>query len=114
LKVINSNNGLVLANRADVANTLLSRMKGLLGRKSLGPGEGLVITPCVSIHTFGMRFGIDVIFFDGANRAVAVLSEVKPYRATRLYPSAAGVIELPSGTLKSSPVDIGDELEFIP
>jgi len=114
LKIINRKNGLVLAHNAGLADTFFKRMKGLLGRASLPPGEGLIIRPCISVHTFGMKFSIDAVFFDGSNKAIAVLRGLVPSRTTRFYPSAAGVIELPSGTLDVSPVDPGDELEFIP
>jgi uncharacterized protein len=113
LKIINRTNGLVLAQDAGLADTIFKRMKGLLGKSSLSPGEGLVIRPCISIHTFGMKFAIDVVFFDGSNKAVAVLHHLKPLRATRLFTSATGVIELPAGTLDVSPVEPGDELEFV-
>jgi len=114
LKIINRNNGLVLANDAGLADTFFKRMKGLLGRTSLPQGEGLIIKPCISVHTFGMKFAIDAVFFDSSHKAVAVLRGLVPSRATRFYTSAAGVIELPSGTLDISPVEPGDELEFIP
>lgn len=114
MKVINRTNGCVLAAEAGIAATIFSRMKGLLGRSSLEEGEGLVITPCMSIHTFGMRFAIDAVFFDGSNKAVAVLRRLKPNRASRIYPSARGVIELPAGALEGAPVEPGDELGFIP
>lgn len=114
MKVINRTNGRVLATAAGVATSVFGRMKGLLGRPSLDEGEGLVITPCISIHTFGMRFAIDAVFFNSSKKAVAVLRGLKPNRATRLYPSASGVLELPAGVLDSAPVEPGDELEFIP
>jgi uncharacterized membrane protein (UPF0127 family) len=112
LKVTNKKNGRVLAFEAGLADTVFGRMKGLLCRASLQPGEGLVLTPCVSIHTFGMKFVIDAVFYDGSRKAVAVLHRIKPNRATRFYPSAAGVLELPAGTLEESAVEVGDELEF--
>ncbi len=114
MKIINRTNGRVLATDAGVAASIFSRMKGLLGRHSLGEGEGLVIIPCLSIHTFFMRFAIDAVFFDGSNKAVAVLHRLKPNRATRIYPAASGVLELPAGVLEESSVEPGDELEFIP
>ena len=65
MRAINSTRNRELAGSLTVADKLLLRMKGLLGRKSLDHGEGLWIKPCMGIHTFGMRFPIDVIFLIG-------------------------------------------------
>ncbi len=112
LKVVNRSKGVVLAERASLARTPLQRMKGLLGREALAPGDALVITPCAAVHTFGMRFPIDIVFYDRNNRAVAAVSNMKPFRMSAWYPRAKGVIELPAGTLESQTLDMGDLLEF--
>jgi uncharacterized membrane protein (UPF0127 family) len=112
LKITNRSKGVVLAVRAELAQKLTARMKGLLGRSSLEAGEGLVISPCSSIHTFGMRFPIDAVFFDREDRAVAVIRDLKPYRVSGWYPRARGVLELPAGTLTGLSLEVGDELEF--
>lgn len=109
----NTTTGDVIADNAGQADTTLARMKGLLGRSGMEPGEALVITPCVSIHTIGMRFPIDVVFFDASYKAVKALKHIKPNRLTTLYMSAKGVIELPAGTLDRSPVNEGDEIEIV-
>jgi uncharacterized membrane protein (UPF0127 family) len=87
-------------------------MQGLLGRKSLQPGEGLLITPCMGIHTFAMRFPIDVLFIDKRNIVIAAIRNLRPNRLTRLYPGASGVIELPVGTLDVTETRAGDLIEF--
>jgi uncharacterized membrane protein (UPF0127 family) len=112
LKVENRTRNLLLASDAELADSLASRMKGLLGRDSLGPGGGMVITPCTSIHTFGMRFPIDAIFYDRHNRALAVIKCLMPYRLSGWHPRARGVIELPAGTLTEAPVEPGDLLDI--
>jgi hypothetical protein len=112
LTITNRTKGCILAEKAGIADTLASRMKGLLGRKGLDPGEALVIIPCISIHTVGMRFPIDAVFFGRDNKAVATLRHMKPYRLSGLYTSARGVIELPAGTLDRSPVDVGDLIDM--
>lgn len=94
------------------ANSLLARLKGLLGRSSLPPGEALLIKPCNGIHTFGMRFAIDVLFLDRENRVVAVTKELKPNRLTRLYLHAASVLELPAGTVEATATAIGNQIEI--
>jgi uncharacterized protein len=112
VKVVNRSKGVVLAERACLARNTLERMKGLLGKEALAPGEALVITPCAAVHTFGMRYPIDVVFYDRSNRAVAAVPNLRPFRLTGWYPRAKGAIELPAGTLGSMPLDTGDQLEF--
>jgi len=112
LKITNLSKNSVLADQASMATSLFSRMKGLLGKDSLMPGEGLAISPCSSIHTFGMRFSIDAAFYDRDYRVIAVISGLRPYRASGWYPRARGVVELPAGTIRAALVSVGDELLF--
>ena len=113
VKILNKSKNTILAGKAELAENIGARMKGLLGRRSLGQGEALVIRPCASIHTFGMRFTIDAVFFDKDNKAIAALHDLKPFRISGLYPKAKGVVEVPAGTLLGSQLAVGDELEFI-
>ena len=94
------------------ATTVLSRMKGLLGKNSLNEGEGLLIKPCKVVHTFGMKFPIDVIFLDNNNFVIAVSKELPPNRLTPVYMRAAAVIELPAGTLEATTTAVGNQLEI--
>ena len=66
--------------RAEVARTFLRRAVGLIGRKSLPPGEGLLILRCNAIHTFFMRFPIDATFLDANDRVVKVVRNIRPWR----------------------------------
>jgi uncharacterized protein len=86
---------------------------GLLGRDGLSEGAALVIRPCNSIHTFFMRFDIDVAFLAKDGRVVRVIPAMKPWRATRVYPSAAMAVELPSQTLARTGTREGDVLLFV-
>lgn len=106
--------GTVLAERAEVAASLLSRMVGLLGRPGLAPGEALVIPRCQSIHMCGMRFPIDAVFVDRAWRVVAHYEDLRPWRLTRLVRSAWAVIELPAGTVRKAGLERGDQLHVRP
>lgn len=89
---------------------MATRMKGLLGRKELPEGTGLIIDPCNSIHTFFMQFPIDVIFTDSQDRVVKVLKDMGPWRLSWIYFRAQKVIELPAGTVTRLPVEPGDQL----
>ena len=66
--------------KAKVARTMFARMKGLIGMKSLPPGEGLLILHCNSIHTFFMSFAIDATFLDRDDRVVKTVRGIKPWR----------------------------------
>jgi len=112
MKITNKSKNVVLAEKASVARDLFARMKGLLGKNTLPKGEGLAITPCTSIHTFGMRFPIDAAFYDRGYKVVALIRGLKPYRASGWHPTAKGVLELPAGTLTNESLEVGDELYF--
>lgn len=103
--------GKTLAQRLTVAETFLNRLKGLLGRKELAPGDGLWIKPCNSVHTFGMRFPIDIVFLDRNMQVVAVARGVVPGRAA-LRSKASSVLELPVGTLDTTGTVIGNYVEI--
>ena len=84
---------------AEVADTAQSRTKGLLGRDSLPAGEGLILEPCRLIHTFMMRFAIDVVFYDRGLRVTRAVSDVRPSRFAWGGWRARTTLELPAGTL---------------
>jgi uncharacterized protein len=112
MKAINEATGKNIADNLVVAGTLLARMKGLLGRNSLPSGEGLLIKSCMGIHTFGMKYPLDIVFLNRENRVVAVKRNMPPNRVTGLCFSASSVLELPVGTLDSSETSPGDTIVF--
>jgi uncharacterized protein len=89
-------NGDVVCDRCVVAASPFSRMKGLLGRSELRPGEGLLLRPASAIHTFFMRFPIDAVFLDRDWRVVGISGDVAPWR-TAGRKGAKAVLELPAG-----------------
>ena len=89
-------NGDVVCDRCVVAASPFSRMKGLLGRSELRPGEGLLLRPASAIHTFFMRFPIDAVFLDRDWRVVGIAGDVAPWR-TAGRKGAVAVLELPAG-----------------
>lgn len=74
----------------------LERMRGLLWRPALAPGQGLLIAPCNSVHTFGMRYAIDVVFLDREGRVLKVYPALKPLRMA-MARGARQVIEMAAG-----------------
>ena len=88
--------GSVVCERCEVADSVLTRMKGLLGRSSLGTGEGLLIRPASSIHMFFMRFPIDAVFLDRTLRVIGIAESLRPWRVAGRR-GARAVLELPAG-----------------
>jgi len=100
LQVLNVTRGTTLASQLETALTGPTRRKGLLGRDGLQPGSGLWIAPCESVHTFFMRFPIDLVYLDGKKRVRKVRSRVDPWRLSGCL-TARSVLELPAGTIRA-------------
>jgi uncharacterized membrane protein (UPF0127 family) len=111
LRVSNQTRNTVLATSMEVANTDSKRRKGLLGREGLSSGGGLWICPCEAVHTFWMRFPIDLVYLDRKNRIRKLVDEVRPWRLSACL-RAHSVLELPSGTIRATQTQPGDILEF--
>ncbi len=108
--VYNQTKGTFLAFRVSVADSILSRLIGLLGRRSLNPDGGVWIVPANAIHTIGMLFSFDVVMIDKDFRVVSVTEMVKPFRVILPKLRAESVIELPAHTIFRSRTEIGDQL----
>ena len=91
-----NDDGTVVCEHCLLAETWFTRLRGLLGRKGLAEGEGLLLRPASSIHTAFMRFTIDAVFIDRENRIVKVASELRPWRMAACRGSRA-VLELSAG-----------------
>jgi len=105
----NITRGTILASSLEVADTGPARNKGLLNREGLTPGGGLWIVPCQSVHTFFMRFPIDLVYIDGRKRVRKVRSAIGPGRISFCL-TAQSVIELPAGTIQQTQTQRGDSL----
>jgi len=108
LRVVNTRRDLELGSRIGLANTWLGRLRGLTGRSAPGAGEGLLLTPCRSIHMYGIRYPLDVVFLDAAGAVVAMYPSLRPGARTRWHWDAMHALELPAGTLESSVTAVGD------
>lgn len=111
-RLINTDDGLEVLPSVKVADTISARIFGLLGRRRMSDGEGLVIPRCSGIHTLFMRFGIGLIFVDDENVVVSVRREVKPWRIA-VERDAHGVIECRAGSPALERVKPGDRLELV-
>jgi len=101
--------GRVVCHRCEVADRPLPRLRGLLGRRGLGPGEGMLIRPAPSVHTFFMRFPIDVVFLDRSLTVVKVVHGLRAWRAAGGR-RAVAALELPAGTAVAAGIQAGDVL----
>jgi uncharacterized protein len=103
--------GRVLCERCTVADRPHTRLRGLLGRPGLLPGEGLLLRPSPSIHTWFMRFPIDAVFVDADGTVVRIAGDLRPWRAAGRR-GARAVLELPAGECERHGLKPGDRLLF--
>ena len=108
----NANAGCVLAERVGIAATAKARAIGLLRHKELPVGEGLWIVPSRGVHTWGMRFAIDVVALDAGGRVIDLAANMKPWRIRLPRAGCVGVLELSAGTIAASGTRIGDAIVF--
>ena len=103
-----------LATHITLAATHWSRFCGLMctATAEFGPGNGLWIVPCRGVHSFAMKFPIDVIYLDRRKCVVHIEENLRPWRIARLSFETASVLELPAGTLRSSRTTVGDEIDI--
>ena len=101
----------MLADRADVADTSAKRRTGLLKHSKLDPGEGLWIAPTEGVHTFGMKFPIDVVFLSKKKKILKIRPNMVRRRIA-LSLRAYSVLELPAGTIEATATETGDTLTF--
>jgi hypothetical protein len=111
MRVLNITRQTEIGTHIEVADTSARRNKGLLGRAGLGAGEGLWIVPCEAVHTFAMKFAIDLIYLDRKHRVVKVRQAVRPGRISGAF-RAHSVIELAPGVIAASRTQKGDELQL--
>lgn len=104
--------GDVICRKMIVASGLLDRMKGLMFSEELPDCDGFLINPCNSIHTFFMRYPLDVVFLDSDFKVVKVMYDLAPWRMTGIYFKSSQVLEMKAGTLKKN-ITPGDKLEAI-
>jgi uncharacterized membrane protein (UPF0127 family) len=95
--------------RIEIAQDMISRVKGLIGKRALLAGEGLFIPRCSSIHTFGMQIALDVVFVSVDMRIMKLVHGLRKNRFCACW-NAAGVLELPVGMISTSRSEVGDRI----
>ena len=108
----NTSTGQVIADCVGVAATRADRAVGLLSRNGLNPGEALWIVPSRGVHTWGMRFPIDIVALDGSGVVIDCVSSLKPWRIRLPRRGTAGVLELEAGRLQASGTTLGHRILF--
>lgn len=110
MRIFNKTKNRPLVFNLSIAESFIDRLKGLLGRKHLPDGEGVLLKPCCQIHTWFMKFPIDVLFLDKNYLVRHIIRNLKPFRISGIYFKAQNVVELPSGTIEKTKTEVGDLL----
>jgi uncharacterized membrane protein (UPF0127 family) len=107
--VIKRSSGIVICERCELADTVPTRMRGLLGRRGIDPGEGLLIKPTNSVHMFFMRFAIDVVFLDREFVVKKIVETLAPWRMVGCR-GARAALELSAGEASRRGITVGERL----
>src|ERR1700685_3960805 len=110
LCVYNRNREAFLGLSVAPADTLTSRLKGMLGRVRMKPDDGIWLSPSRGIHTIGMLFAIDLVYLDAANRVIHLVEHLGPFRISPIRIKCASILELKSRAIYSSNTQVGDDL----
>ncbi|MDT8341956.1 MAG: DUF192 domain-containing protein [Longimicrobiales bacterium] len=112
MRIVNRSRGTLLGTRIQLADTWFSRLRGFLFRPAPRLGEGILLTPCDAIHTWGMSFDLDVLFLDARGDVVAVQESLPPGRVTPRVATSRYVLEIPSGTIAATGTRVGDRCNW--
>ena len=108
----NLDTGSVVATAVAVADTRATRAVGLLNRSTFEPGEALWIVPSRGVHTWWMRFAIDIVALDESGVVIDSVANMKPWRIRLPRRGTAGVLELPAGALDATGTRLGHRIEL--
>ena len=114
LRARDAASGVIIAEELRLAHTHWTRLKGLLGTRTLDHSCGLWLKPCNQVHMFGMRYAIDVVFLDDAGHTLRLIHGLKPWRISPRVRRATGVLELPAGTITRSGLQVGARIIIEP
>ena len=107
--IVNERTGAIVVSEVETAFESKTRNRGLLGRTRLPESTGLIIAPCNGVHTFFMRFPIDVVFISRDGIVRRVVSNLRPWRISASF-GAYAVLETAAGVIKRSGTTRGDRL----
>jgi len=109
--ILENENNLNIQFKVKWAKNLWQRLVGLLATPILNKNEGLLLSPCRSVHTMGMRYALDLVFMDREGRVLKCVPDLKPYR-TASAKFAYYTLELPTGTIKEMGVSVGNRFTW--
>lgn len=109
--LVNARTGAVLASDLELAADSRTRTRGLLGREGLPDGTVMILAPCNGVHTFFMRFTIDVVFVDRQGRVLKVCRALKPWRIGFSF-RAFGALEFATPAVGQRDLVKGDQLDI--
>jgi uncharacterized membrane protein (UPF0127 family) len=112
-QAFHENSGECIADRVEIARTFSKRLIGLMGRRTLVKGQGLYFPGCASIHSFFMKFSIDVLFLDEDMRITKKIDSLRPWRVALAPPRTRHTLELPRGVLRNFGLNVGDTITLI-
>lgn len=112
MNVMNLTTGHGLGSNIKPADTFFKRLIGLMFKQKLKPGEGIILSPCNMIHTFGMKITLDIAFLSDDNKVLNILQNLGPNHMGKGMKNTAKVLELPAGMLQSTRTKPGDRLSI--
>ncbi|WP_075036898.1 DUF192 domain-containing protein [Halobacillus dabanensis] len=113
MQVIDRQSNQLIVKDLQTAYTFWSRLRGLMMTKSIPDNYGLHIAPCPSIHTFFMKYSIDVIYLNERKEIIGTEENLSPGRLGKRFSEAESVIELPAGGIKKVSITVGQTLAFV-
>lgn len=112
-RIVRAHDNAIICECCQIADNIFTRVRGLLGRDSLAEDEGLLIIPCPSIHMFGMKFALDVVFLTREFVVVDLIENIAPgkaYVAKKTHGKAHSALEVFVGTIARHNIEIGQTL----
>ena len=112
MKCINKTKNIQVSAEVYLADNFFSRLKGLMFKSGLKKGEGLLIKQCKQVHTFFMKFDIDVVFLDKSGKAVYIAQNMGGRKISKWILKACDALEFEAG-YSAGRIELGDEIEFL-
>jgi uncharacterized membrane protein (UPF0127 family) len=112
VQITNIENDAVLASKARIADNFFTRLKGLIGKKTMSDGEALIISPCSMVHCVGMKMKIDVLFVTDSGKIIKIIAAMYPGQISPYVRKARYVVELPAGQAAQTETKEGDRIKL--
>lgn len=112
MKILMKRNGIIVADRIELAGNLTAQFRGLIGRRKFENGSAMIFPGCKQVHTFLMQFPIDVLFINKDRKVIKIIERLDPGKVSGYVRDSFDIVELPSGTIYDCRIVIGDELVY--